>query len=1028
MRRFHKNLALILSLALTISGAAPSFADVSQREILLRTEEDFLEFAKKCYTQVYSDGQLFSLESDLDLTGMDLTPISLFCGIFEGNGHEIRGMELEYSGSDLGLFRYIEEGAAVRNLHVSGSVITDDTSEQIGGIAGVNRGEITGCSFTGTVTGNVRVGGIVGHNEESGVIRDCQNNTFVTGTRMAGGIAGYQEGQITGCLNQGNVNTDPDHLAQSGDSKESLSLDRDQLRINFSEEKVQEIGGIAGRSEGIITDCKNIGAVGSERMGDYVGGIAGRQNGQIQSCENEGMITGRRYIGGIAGQLEPYLHVLYEEDTLDQLESRIDELSELKDDFSKTLDYTADQSFDHLDEVKQVIKEIRSIASEHKDDQKEKREEFRKESNGHLDEIQNVLADLELNIGSRDARSAMSRISKNVKTCKELLKTLGGNLKPGLGTPSDSEELQIYQELGQDFWIESEDMGAEEAQEYAAAAAEELLYAYQITKQLAACAGNIIEDVDIIIFKGSSDIEDDIDDFVDDLDSLRNETNDFVTLTRDYLDQLIDDLDVLDEDLSSRMDTLEAEGDTLFDILKDSKDSMKSEKNRLNDLLDRIDQVLKDGKARLRDHADQILDEEDRLDDISDDTWQDISNGMIYNCYNQGTIMGESESGGIAGNIGIKVLEDIKDRIASDGSRSLNLFKQVKAVINDCKNEGAVQVRYDLGGGIAGNMTLGLIRACENYGDVTSENGDYVGGIAGKSSSIIRNSYSMSTVTGEEYLGGVAGWGTELYENTAMTTLHTDAYDRFGMIAGWIDPDDGILSGNQYVDEGIGAVNGITYTEQAMGMSYDEFLNIPGLPARFYEMTVQFYYDENLIDSIRCNYGDRLELSEFPKLPQKEGYYCQWERNGIDRVSNNMQIHAVYEPYTTVIASDNEPMALMLAEGNFYPGTQLTAEEMGKEIHYIIQDEAGSVYEYPVTLRLLTEKHSKHIKLRIQQEDGRIVEVSSRRDGRYLVFDAPAAGTIVIVHTVPVGMICLAALLLSGIGFVIWKKRRSVRS
>lgn len=1014
MRRFHKKIAFILSLTLSITGAAPSFADQSQKEIVLRTEEEFLAFAKNCYTQVYSDGQIFSLQNDLDLTGMELTPIPLFCGTFEGNGHEIRGMVLEHSGSDLGLFRYIEDGASVRNLHVSGSVITDDSSEQVGGIAGVNRGEITGCSFTGTVVGNSSVGGIVGHNEESGVIFNCQNKTSVTGTRMAGGIAGYQEGQISGCINLGNINTDPDHLAESGESQESLSLDRDQLRINFSEEKVQDIGGIAGRSEGIITDCKNSGAVGSERMGDYVGGIAGRQNGQIQSCENEGVIIGRRYIGGIVGQLEPYLHFLYEEDTIDQLEAQMDELSGIKDDFSSTLDRTSDQSFDHFDEVKRITKEIRSITSEHKDEQKEKRDEFRKESDEHLDEIQNVLADLELDIGSRDARSAMSRISKNIRTCKDLLKSLGGNLKPDLGTPSDSEELQMYDKLGADFWIGTDDISAETAGE--------LLYAYEITKQLASCAGSIMEDVDIIIFKGSSDVEDDIQDFVDDLDSLRNETNDFVTLTRDYLDQLMDDLDVLDDDLSTRLDELETEGDTLFDILKDGKDSMKAEKNRLNNLLDRIDQVLKDGKERIRDHADQILDDDDLLDDISDDTWQELSDGMVLNCQNQGMIMGESESGGITGNIGIKVLEDLKDQIAADGDRSLNILKQAKAVIIDCKNEGNVQVRYHLGGGITGNMTLGLIRACENFGDITSENGDYAGGIAGKSSGIIRNSYSMSTVTGENYIGGIAGWAKELHENAAMTALHTDAYDRFGMIAGWADPDDGVLSGNLYVDEGIGAVNGITYTAQASGLSYDEFLKIPELPYYFYQMKVTFLCDGKRIDSIRCSYGDSLDGTQFPTLPQKAGYYAKWECDRIDRVANNMQIHAVYEPYTTVIASDEEPMAFMLAEGNFYPGTVLSAEKTEKGASYNIRQEDGTLYPGNVILRIFAED-SKHANVELQHKDGTVTAAESRRDGKYLVFEAPSEAVVLIHKNMPIAEIAVVSVILLAVGMWIWRRK-----
>ncbi|MGN0157622.1 MAG: hypothetical protein ACI39W_00555 [Brotaphodocola sp.] len=1063
MRRMHRNMAVCFSLILSfqsilsslpsdgLSGVTQAFAaapvgtaaaeNTIFEKVEIRTVQDFLAFAKSCYTQEFSEGKTFSLQQDLNLEGYQIDPIPLFCGTLEGNGYEICGIEIEQSGSNLGLFRYVGEGAVIHDLHVSGTIAAEHNSEHIGGIAGVNRGQMIACSFHGIVTGDTAVGGIAGHNDESGRITDCENHGMITGIRETGGIAGYQEGVIESCINHGAINTRPENMVESDESTDYLSLERDRLRVNFSEEKVQDVGGIAGMSEGIIADSRNLGTIGYERMGDYVGGIVGRQNGQIQSCENQANVTGRRYVGGIAGQLEPYLHFLYETDTLDDLEKQMDELSDIGDAVSDTLDQTTDQTFDHMDEVDRLMKEIRDIAKEHKNDQKEKREVFREESNDHLDAIQEVLDNLELDIGSRDARNAMSRITRNVKRSKELLKEMGG-VHTEIGTPSDWEEAQLYDQLGQDFWIENEDWGAA-AEDIAEAAAEEILYHYGIAKELAACAGQIMEDAEIVIFKGSADIEDDVQDIMDDLDSLRCESSEQLSLSREYLDQLIDDLDVMDDDLSARLDDLTDQSDDISDILKDGKNSLQAEKEQLNDLLDRVNQILKDGKKRVRDHADKILDDEDFFDDISDDTWQEFSDGMIWQCSNSGSIMGESESGGIAGNIGVKVLEDLKDRIAEDENRTLNVFKETKAVVLQCRNEGEVCARYDYAGGISGNMTLGLVRSCENYGNISSEDGDYVGGVAGKSTNVIRSSYSMCSVSGDEYVGGIAGAAMDLYDNVAMAEVKAESPDRLGVIAGWSD-DDGVIAGNVYVDEGIGAVNGITYTAQANGVSYKELLELPELPSAFYQMNIRFFCDGELVDSMVCDYGDSLSYEQFPKLPNREGYYCEWEINSLDRVINNVQIHAIYEPFLTVISSEEEPLARMLAEGNFYPGARAEVHQLEPEsiqslemdsryykadhFQYEVRNADDSLYEGELVIHLLAENYPENAGVGVLQEDGSVSKVQSRRDGKYLVFRGNGSGTVIVIKPIPAFRILAGIVGILLVVGIVWLKKRRKKS
>ena len=51
---------------------------------------------------------------------------------------------------------------------------------------------------------------------------------------------------------------------------------------------------------------------------------------------------------------------------------------------------------------------------------------------------------------------------------------------------------------------------------------------------------------------------------------------------------------------------------------------------------------------------------------------------------------------------------------------------------------------------------------CGGYGPVSSENGDYVGGVCGLSLSSIRHSYAKCTLTGRKYVGGIVGSGSRV--------------------------------------------------------------------------------------------------------------------------------------------------------------------------------------------------------------------------------------------------------------------------
>lgn len=311
------------------------------KEINISTAEELINFAKNCYVDSWSSDKMVRLKADIDLTTQSVVTIPVFNGIFDGEGHTISGFHVEGDGYVVGLFRYIEKDGIIENLNVKGSVTTTEEKQCTGGIAGVNRGTMTNCSFQGKVEGKNETGGIVGVNETTGVLRKCTSKGRITGYYYTGGVAGKNFGEIDNCTNNANVNDSGEWVEEDDEINTELLLD---ISTNDTKLKLQsgvDTGGIAGFSKGIITRCKNNGVIGYEHTGYNIGGIAGRQSGRIALCSNNGAVYGRKDVGGIAGQLEPYIE-------MDSAESIRENVNKLHDLINKTID--------DLDEGKDVLK------------------------------------------------------------------------------------------------------------------------------------------------------------------------------------------------------------------------------------------------------------------------------------------------------------------------------------------------------------------------------------------------------------------------------------------------------------------------------------------------------------------------------------------------------------------------------------------------------------------------------------------------------------------------------------------------
>ena len=140
-RNISKILSLLLAAVLILSLVAPAaLAAESIGSIYLRTTEDLAELSRNCTLDSWSQGKTVYLEADIDLTGVDFSPIPTFGGTFEGQGHTISGLSITGSGNVRGLFRYIQPTGAVRDLNVTGTISPTDHKNTLGGLVGENRG------------------------------------------------------------------------------------------------------------------------------------------------------------------------------------------------------------------------------------------------------------------------------------------------------------------------------------------------------------------------------------------------------------------------------------------------------------------------------------------------------------------------------------------------------------------------------------------------------------------------------------------------------------------------------------------------------------------------------------------------------------------------------------------------------------------------------------------------------------------------------------------------------------------------
>ena len=832
---YKKILSILLCFLLLFTVALPVSAtngDTAEEEVRLpdltiTDKKAFLAFAENCRLDSYSQDLYVVLDADLDLTDTDFAGVPIFCGIFDGQGHTIKGIKLTADGSAQGLFRYLTDTALVQNLTVFTQINPGGSRSRLGAIAGQNAGSILDCRVHCKISGANYVGGIVGTNTVTGIVDGCLVVGEVCGEHFVGGIAGENMGVIRNCENNAPVN-----ITAQQNSVKITDISIETVTNSEALNTVTDIGGIAGNSTGVIRSCINHADVGYQHMGYNIGGLAGTQVGYITECENYGFIQGRKEVGGLVGQMEPVSVIEYTEDTLQILKGQLATMTGL-----------------------------------------------------------------------------VNRTSSNAQKNAGSINTYIGALESQTQNARDAIEALIPE--GDDF---------------------------------------ILPDADSLLAAQST--------LSNSLTSMTGSVRGIANATRNTVNSLSRDLQAVSSQISAMSQTIGEADENIGGTITDVSDL---------------------------------------------DTPEDLT-GKVERSVNYGGILGDMNIGGIAGALAVENDLDLLEDWEEYGEESMNFNSELRAVVLDCSNHGAVTGLKENVGGIAGWQSMGLVKASTNTGNLDGENASHVGGISGISTGFIRGCNAKCEIHGSTYAGGIAGSASIVTDSLSLVKL-VGVSEKVGAILGDREEptaeEENPIADNYYlcVDGDIGAIDSISYEGLAKSLNQNDFLVQQNLSSIFKTVQIRFLFEDGNRQVISLALGGQLNPIRIPEVPQKDGYTGTWEGLAEAELTNilfDMTFEANYAPYRTTLKSletteNGRPMFLL--EGSFTDEAVISLTDStavptlleGETLTVtwtLNASEAGEIAH----VWLPETENSDQWKLMVRDASGNWQETSFHRNGSYLVF------------------------------------------
>lgn len=905
------------------------------------TVEDLQKFSGQCHVDTWSADKEVHLMADLNLDGVELEPISVFNGFFYGESHTISGFTYEGAGYVTGMFRYIGHAGEIRDLRLEAEIRSNDEKECVGGLVGVNYGTIRNCTFAGMVDGKNITGGIVGINESTGLISDSMVMGRITGYYATGGVAGKNHGMIMSTINQAGINDDTEWVEQDDEMGLAWLRSVDDTNSNVQIHSGVDTGGIAGCSDGYIGLCTNAGRVGYEHTGYNVGGIAGRQAGMVDQCTNNGTVNGRKDVGGIVGQMEPFIE-LNEAESLRSEVNRLHDLIQktirdmqsgknvVKADTDKLLDYSkqtldtgksmadqmsdfADSNMDAADKVSQRVNQVmnmvpnvlnqsdamRNRLNDLNNNVKKAIQDLNVENRVDSDETQSIKDQMEAD--NNKIQDSLDALDKYVKDIQDILNS----------DDSDDKKQQDIEAIikGDDF------------QNALTQVSTDLYAVLQDVNDLMAIYGPALDDA---LQDGFQDLENASKNGEDAISAL-NAVSDAARAIVNYINAQEEIRftrlgEQFDQDRQALYDQLSAMNDCLQSISDDTSrysDVVTQDLLAVNDQINVVFNLLMD-QLDVTDDSDVTSIQDSFYQDVSDEQLEESGDGWIENSRNKGIVNGDINVGGIAGSMAIDE-EDPEENAAGNVDYTIGNRYVTRCVIRSCVNEGYITAKKDGAGGVAGYMKIGAVVHSESYGSVESTEGDFVGGICGQSLSVIRSCYAISDVSGGKNVGGIAGYAEELTDCCSLARVEA-AVGQSGAIAGQVssyekeENEQQKVKNNFFAGDALYGIDGISYDGIAQSISYEEMLEIEGIPQAFRHLKITYRTEDQVLGYEEVAYGDSLDHLTYPEIPEKEGYYGVWEDVSGQRMTGNRVLEAEYVEKVSVVQSDAHAEQTVAAE------------------------------------------------------------------------------------------------------------------
>lgn len=1021
-------------------------AVVEWEDIHIGSAAELVGLSRSCWLDTWSRNKRVYLDCDLKLTNSEFTSIPTFGGYFDGQGHKIEGLYINDTISYTGLFCYVQENAVIANLTVEGMIQPSGKQMVVGGIVGDNSGTIQNCKFKGIVDGTDYTGGIAGFNELTGHIADCTSEGTVTGTHFTGGITGENMGNITRCTNLAEVNiTNIDKGMSLEDinleqyTSELFNLKEDSKKQDSAEtvNSAVDTGGIAGLSIGVIQYCTNQGTVGYEHVGYNVGGIAGRQSGYLYSCRNEGIIYGRKDVGGITGQAEPYVVVDFSQDIVYQLSENINKLHDLisqtihdagsqSDTISGRLSviqsftdkalsdtsYLTDKTVAWTDGVVSAANETMGRAeyildeAAKKDGALDQTKNAASNTKNAATELTKVVKDLNLyQYMSAEEKQRYDAYQKNLEDAvKEhgqyaeaaakaysdyyldqirstrtpyndataavselnMRPVVSGNTVPGWSWSGSNTYRTYLEPSSVDKWVHYDDsvspsveMAFPQTDGEQGTMDQNLLADRQ--QELSNHAGTIESDSmsyadgKYLAAHGSS-YSTDIANYVDGMSGIilahtgemTESTKKDATSAVEYAKNAAGNLEAAGSEVKNIVSTVAGKADirlpqlgdeyrmkanSLVSNLQGMSDNMgylNGEMSSANDvLLADIEAVNDQFNVIMLLYTDAIdgaldMDYTDSYEDNSHEVAEECTDATVAECINTGKVRGDIDVSGITGTMAIEYDFDLESDVTGIKDAKANSTYQTKCVMRRNTNQGEITAQKSYAGGICGLQEMGTVLACENYGRMISNSGDYVGGIVGQSLSYIQKSYAKCTLSGGKYVAGITGSGTNLSDCCAMVRVD-DAEAFSGAIAGEV-AEEGKVHHNLFVGSDLAGIDRISYSKKAEPISYEALLAKEDIPTAFRKLTVTFYNEDSVIKKEECQYGTSIAFTDYPDIPEKEGFYADWDIKELNSISFDEDVTTEYVRYLTSLASSqkrNNTQSIFLVDGSFQADDEL---------------------------------------------------------------------------------------------------------